>query len=184
VQKLFHELLLQIGEDPTRPGLAKTPQRAATAFQYLTQGYQDSLEDMLKDGVFPTTNGDMVIVRNIQLFSLCEHHLLPFTGLCHVAYRPKELLMGLSKVARVVDMYARRLQLQEQLTQQIAEAISQITQAEGVGVVIEAKHLCTMTRGVEKHNAVMTTSVMLGSFQREPSIRAEFINLLQSNSQL
>lgn len=180
MQNLYQELLLAIGEDINRPGLVDTPQRAAEAFKYLTQGYQHTLEDVLNGAIFPSNNSEMVIVQNIELYSLCEHHLLPFIGKCHVAYIPEGKVIGLSKIARIVDMFARRLQIQEQLTKEIADAIMKTTGAEGVGVIIEAKHLCMMMRGVEKQNSTMTTSVMLGSFREEDSTRAEFLSLVKN----
>lgn len=180
MHELYQDLITRIGEDINRPGLKDTPKRAADAFAYLTQGYQHTLEDIVNGAIFPSDNSEMVIVRNIELYSLCEHHLLPFIGQCHVAYIPEGRVIGLSKIARIVDMYARRLQIQEQLTKQIADAILEMTGAEGVGVIIEAKHLCMMMRGVEKQNSTMTTSVMLGSFRDEDSTRAEFLSLVRS----
>ncbi|MAZ39492.1 MAG: GTP cyclohydrolase I FolE [Legionellales bacterium] len=173
----FREIISSIGEDLNRDGLKKTPERAASAFEFLTQGYQQNLDEIINEAVFESDNDEMVIVRNIELYSLCEHHLLPFTGKCHVAYIPTGKVLGLSKIARIVDYFARRLQIQETLTKEIADTIMQATNAEGVGVIIEAKHLCMMMRGVEKQNSTMTTSMMLGSFRHEASTRNEFLTL-------
>ena len=178
MEKLFSDLIREIGEDVNREGLLDTPKRAATAFRFLNKGYQQSLEDVLNNAVFEADTEDMVIVKDIELYSLCEHHLLPFIGKCHVAYLPQGKVIGLSKIARIVDMYARRLQIQERLTSQIAMAIENAVKPAGVAVVIEAKHLCMMMRGVEKQNSVMTTSSMLGQFRKEISTRSEFLNLI------
>lgn len=174
----FAQLIQAIGEDISREGLVDTPKRAAEAFRFLNNGYEKSLDDVLNQAIFEADTEDMVIVKDIELYSLCEHHLLPFIGKCHVAYLPKGKVMGLSKVARIVDMYARRLQIQERLTKQIADAVQTAVNPRGVAVVIEAKHLCMMMRGVEKQNSVMTTSSMLGIFRREISTRSEFLNLI------
>jgi GTP cyclohydrolase I len=168
-----------VGEDLARPGLRDTPERAAKAFAFLTQGYRQSVKDVVNDALFPSESSEMVVVQNIELYSLCEHHLLPFIGKCHVAYIPTGKVLGLSKVARIVDMYARRLQIQESLTTQIADTVRSVTEASGVGVIIEAQHMCMMMRGVEKQNSVMKTSAMLGSFQSDPKTRDEFLSLLQ-----
>jgi GTP cyclohydrolase IA len=175
----YASILAELGEDPTRNGLKDTPQRAAKAMQFLTRGYTQSLDKVVNDAIFESDNDEMVIVQDIELYSLCEHHLLPFIGKCHVAYLPTGKVIGLSKIARIVDMFARRLQIQENMTKQIAEAIMQVTNASGVGVIIEAKHMCMMMRGVEKQNSTMTTSVMLGAFREKPATRAEFLNLLR-----
>ncbi|WP_116365047.1 GTP cyclohydrolase I FolE [Parahaliea mediterranea] len=168
-----------IGEDLNRPGLVDTPKRAAKAFEFLTRGYQQSVEDVVNNALFPSDSSEMVLVQDVELYSLCEHHLLPFIGKCHVAYIPTGKVLGLSKVARIVDVFARRLQIQESLTTQIAETIMNVTGAEGVGVIIEAQHMCMMMRGVEKQNSVMKTSAMLGSFRDSQTTREEFLSLLQ-----
>ena len=174
----FAKIITSIGEDLNREGLIDTPKRAAKAFEFLNNGYGKTLDQVLNGAIFKAETEDMVIVKDIELYSLCEHHLLPFIGKCHVGYLPNGKVIGLSKVARVIDMYARRLQIQEKLTKQIADAIEQATGAKGVAVVIEPKHLCMMMRGVEKQNSVMTTSVMTGIFREEISTRSEFLNLI------
>lgn len=174
----FAQLIEAIGEDVNREGLIDTPKRAAAAFRYLNSGYHQCLENVLNSAIFEADTEDMVIVKDIELYSLCEHHLLPFIGKCHVGYLPRGKVLGLSKVARIVEMYARRLQIQERLTHQIADAIQQAVDPRGVGVVVEAKHLCMMMRGVEKQNSVMTTSSMLGIFRKEINTRSEFLNLI------
>jgi GTP cyclohydrolase I len=176
---LYLKLLESIGEDPQREGLIKTPARAAKAFQFLTRGYQQNLNDIVNNAVFEAESRNMVILKNIEIYSMCEHHLLPFFGKCHIGYIPNEKIIGVSKLARIADMYARRLQLQERLTRQIADALCQVLCPNGVGVVIEAQHLCAMMRGVEKQNSVMTTSAMFGSFERRESTRLEFMNLIR-----
>lgn len=178
MEQLFSQLIQALGEDVTREGLVDTPRRAAAAFRFLNSGYNQRLERVLNNAVFEADTEDMVIVKDIELYSLCEHHLLPFIGKCHVAYLPKGKVIGLSKVARIVEMYARRLQIQERLTKQIADAIQTAINPAGVAVVIEAKHLCMMMRGVEKQNSVMTTSSMLGLFRKQISTRSEFLNLI------
>lgn len=172
----YQAILELLGENSQREGLLSTPQRAAKAMQFLTQGYQQNLHTLVNDAIFSSDNDEMVIVRDIELYSMCEHHILPFIGKCHVGYLPQGKVVGLSKIARIVDMYARRLQIQENLTRQIALAIEEITGAAGVGVIIEAKHMCMMMRGVEKQNSIMTTSMMLGQF-REATTRNEFLKL-------
>lgn len=179
METAFLSLLEMIGEDPNRPGLVDTPSRASKAMQYLTSGYQQDITEVLSGALFESDCDEMVLVKEIELYSLCEHHLLPFIGKAHVAYIPQGRILGLSKIARIVDHFARRLQVQENLTKQIAECIMQSTGALGVGVIIEAKHLCMMMRGVEKQNSVMTTSVTLGCFREEDSCRAEFLNLVR-----
>ncbi len=174
----YREILLGLGENPEREGLLDTPKRAAKAMQYLCHGYQQNLDEIVNGALFASDNDEMVIVKNIELYSLCEHHLLPFIGKAHVAYIPTGKVLGLSKVARIVDMYARRLQIQENLTRQIAEAIQSVTGAAGVAVVIEAQHMCMMMRGVEKQNSMMKTSVMLGAFRESCNTRLEFLQLI------
>lgn len=174
----FEQIIREMGEDLSRPGLVDTPKRAAKAMAFLTQGYHQDIDDIINGALFPTTSSEMVIVKNIELYSLCEHHMLPFIGKCHVAYLPNKTVIGLSKVARIVDVFARRLQIQEHLTQQIAETILEKTSARGVGVIIESQHMCMMMRGVEKQNSIMTTSCMLGAFRDKPSTRTEFLSLI------
>lgn len=178
MEEYFSKIIAAIGEDVTREGLIDTPKRAAKAFKFLNNGYSKTLEEVLNGAIFEAETEDMVIVKDIELYSLCEHHLLPFIGKCHIAYLPQGKVLGLSKLARIVDMYARRLQIQEKLTKQIADAVETAVNAKGVAVVIEAKHLCMMMRGVEKQNSVMTTSVMTGIFRKELSTRAEFLSLI------
>lgn len=175
----FAKIIEEIGEDLQRPGLVDTPDRAAKAFKFLNRGYDQSLNDVVNNALFPSDSREMVVVKDIELYSLCEHHLLPFIGKAHVAYIPNGQVLGLSKVARIVDMYARRLQIQENLTTQIADTIMQVTGALGCGVVIEAKHMCMMMRGVEKQNSAMKTSAMKGTFQTDISTRAEFMSLIR-----
>jgi GTP cyclohydrolase I len=174
----YREILIGLGENPDREGLIDTPARAAKAMQYLCHGYEQSVEEIVNGALFASDNDEMVIVDNIELYSLCEHHLLPFIGKAHVAYIPTGKVLGLSKIARLVDMFARRLQIQENLTRQIADAVQQVTGAAGVAVVIEAKHMCMMMRGVEKQNSTMNTSVMLGDFRESSNTRQEFLQLI------
>ena len=178
IQSLIHELLRQIGEDPSREGLLKTPQRFEKALRYLTSGYEKNLEEVVNGAVFNENYDEMVVVKNVELFSLCEHHLLPFYGKCHVAYIPKGKIIGLSKIPRIIDMYSRRLQVQERLTSQIADSLNQILKPFGVGVIIEAYHLCMAMRGVEKQHAFATTSSMLGAFRTDRATRMEFMGLI------
>ena len=180
MNELFTKLLTEIGEDPTRDGLRDTPERASKAFHYLTRGYQDNLDDIINGALFESEMNEMVIIKNIELYSMCEHHLLPFLGKCHIGYLPNKKVLGLSKFARIVDYYARRLQIQERLTGEIANCIEEITQPRGVAVVIEAQHLCMMMRGVEKQNSIMTTSTMLGDLRDNPSSRMEFLHLIKT----
>lgn len=182
MEKHFKEIISTLGEDPHREGLVNTPKRASEAMKFLTQGYQQSLEKIVNGALFESDNDEMIIVKDIELYSLCEHHLLPFIGKCHVAYLPKNKIIGLSKIPRIVDMFARRLQVQERLTKEIAETLLHTTGASGVGVIIEAKHLCMMMRGVEKQNSVMTTSVMLGSFRSDRRTRSEFLSLAMNKN--
>jgi GTP cyclohydrolase I len=179
LEQQYSAILGQIGEDISREGLLDTPKRAAKAMQYLCKGYGQTLEEVTNGALFSSDNSEMVLVRDIELYSLCEHHLLPFIGKAHVAYLPNGKVLGLSKVARIVDMYARRLQIQENLSQQIAEAILSVTGAAGVAVVVEAKHMCMMMRGVEKQNSTMITSVMLGEFRSNAATRSEFLSLIK-----
>ncbi len=174
----FLDILKAIGEDPQREGLLDTPKRAAAAMRFLTSGYSQTLDGIVNDAIFESEMDEMVIVRDIELFSLCEHHMLPFIGRCHVAYLPAGKVIGLSKIPRIVDMYARRLQIQESLTREIAVAVEKVTGAKGVGVVVESKHLCMMMRGVEKQNSSMITSMMLGDFRSDSRTRSEFLTLL------
>lgn len=179
MKEAYAHIIKAIGEDLGRDGLKDTPERAAKAMQYLTRGYSQSLEELVNGAIFPSETDELVIVKDIELYSLCEHHLLPFIGKCHVGYLPTGKVIGLSKIARIVDMYARRLQIQENLTKEIAEAIMNVTEAKGVGVIIEAKHMCMMMRGVEKQNSVMKTSVMLGHIRTDHRTRSEFMSLLR-----
>ncbi len=178
-EQIYRELILSIGEDLDRDGLKATPRRAAKAFEHLTVGYHQNIEEVINGAIFESDNDEMIIVKDIELYSLCEHHLLPFFGKCHVGYLPQGKVIGLSKIARIVDIFAKRLQIQENLTKQIADTIMKHTNAQGVGVVIEAQHLCTMMRGVEKQNSVMKTSCMLGLFRSEMSTRSEFLSLIR-----
>ena len=174
----YREILIGIGENPDREGLTDTPTRAAKAMQYLCHGYEQSVEDIVNGALFSSDTDEMIIVADIELYSLCEHHLLPFIGKAHVAYIPTGKVLGLSKIARLVDMFARRLQIQENLTRQIADAVQSVTDAAGVAVVIEARHMCMMMRGVEKQNSTMNTSVMLGAFRESSNTRQEFLQLI------
>lgn len=178
MEDAYTRIIEAVGEDPTREGLRDTPKRAAKAMSFLTHGYHQSLEKVVNNALFDSDTNEMVVVQNIELYSMCEHHMLPFIGKAHVAYLPTGKVLGLSKIARIVDMYARRLQIQENLSKQIAEAIQSVTNAAGVSVIIEAKHMCMMMRGVQKQNSVMRTSVMLGEFRDSPSTRMEFMSLL------
>ena len=179
MEDLYRQLIENIGEDPEREGLQKTPHRATKAMQYLTRGYTQNLESVINGAIFESESNDMIIVRDIEFYSLCEHHLLPFFGKCHIGYIPQGKILGVSKLARVVDMFARRLQIQERLCMNISQTIMEVTDAEGVGVVIEAQHLCMLMRGVQKQNSVMTTSSMLGSFRDEAETRQEFLQLIR-----
>jgi GTP cyclohydrolase I len=174
----FKKIIESTGEDITRPGLLDTPKRAAKAFEYLTSGYDVDLNELINNALFPSDSDEMVMVKDIELYSLCEHHLLPFIGKCHVAYIPSGKVLGLSKIARVVDMFSRRLQIQETLAQQIAATIQKVTDAQGVAVIIEAKHMCMMMRGVGKQNSSMKTSATLGLFRDNQATRTEFLALL------
>jgi len=178
MEQHFKKIIEAIGEDLDRPGLVDTPKRAAKAIGFLTRGYQQSVEEVVNGALFPSDASEMVIVKDIELYSLCEHHLLPFIGKAHVGYIPNGKVLGLSKVARIIDLFARRLQIQESLTDQIAKTIQEVTGAKGVGVIIEAKHLCMMMRGVEKQNSLMQTSSMLGLFRSSQTTRSEFLQLV------
>jgi GTP cyclohydrolase IA len=178
MEQSFLGLLEAIGEDPQREGLVRTPGRAARAFEFLTAGYRQSLDGIINNALFESEASEIVLVKDIELYSLCEHHLIPFIGKAHVAYIPNGKVVGLSKAARIVDMFARRLQIQENLTMQIADALMKALNPRGVGVVIEAKHLCMMMRGVEKQNSVMKTSCLLGVFKEDARTRSEFLSLL------
>jgi GTP cyclohydrolase I len=177
----YRAIINGLGEDTNREGLQDTPMRAAKAMQFLTHGYQQNLDDLINNAVFESAMDEMVVVQDIELYSMCEHHILPFIGKCHIAYMPQGRVLGLSKFARIVDMYARRLQIQENLTREIAEAVESVTNAKGVAVVIEAQHMCMMMRGVEKQNSKMKTSMMLGQFRTSQATRAEFLNLISNN---
>ena len=178
IRRLTRELLVELGEDPDREGLVNTPLRVAKAMTFLTSGYRVDPQELINGAIFTQETNSMVIVKNIELYSLCEHHMLPFFGRCHIGYIPTGRVFGVSKLARLVDMYARRLQLQERLTEQISQAIMESIRAKGVGVMIEARHLCMMMRGVEKQNSVMTTSSVLGIFRDSTATREEFLALI------
>lgn len=179
MKDLYHQIIEQLGEDPSREGLLDTPARAAKAMQDLTVGYRQDLEVLINNAIFETSNDEMVIVRDVEFYSLCEHHLLPFIGRCHVGYLPDKRIIGLSKIARIVDHFARRLQVQENLTQQVASALMEHLQPHGVGVVMEARHLCMMMRGVGKQGSSMTTSAMMGHFRSDERTRSEFLGLIR-----
>ncbi len=179
MEENYRAIIEAIGENPEREGLLRTPHRAAKAMEFLTRGYEQDVNEIVNGAVFESSNDEMVIVRDIELYSLCEHHLLPFIGKAHVAYLPAGKVIGLSKIPRIVDMFARRLQIQENLTQQIGACIQSVTGANGVGVVIEAQHLCAMMRGVQKQNSTMVTSMMLGRFREDHRTREEFLSLVR-----
>ena len=178
MEDAYLQILREIGEDPEREGLKNTPRRASSAMRFLMQGYEMNIDDVINNALFPSSTDEMVIVKNIELYSICEHHMLPFIGKCHVAYLPRGQVIGLSKIARLVDVFARRLQIQENLTNEVANCIVEKTNAAGAGVIIEAQHMCMMMRGVEKQNSVMTTSCMLGAFRESHGTRNEFLSLL------
>ena len=184
VEGLIRELLVELGEDPERDGLKRTPQRVAKSWEFLTRGYRQDSAAVLNQALFPAAGRNMVIVRNIEIFSLCEHHLLPFFGRCQVGYIPQGKVVGVSKIARLADVFARRLQIQERLTEEIAQAVMEATGALGVGVVMEAKHLCMMMRGVEKQHSSMVTSAVLGSFRNDQKTREEFLSLIRGDTGL
>ena len=179
LENLYTKILNNLGEDPRRQGLVKTPLRAAKAMEFLTSGYHQNVDDILNGAIFDEDYDEMVIVREIEFYSLCEHHILPFWGKCHVGYLPRNRIIGLSKIPRIVDMFARRLQVQERLTREIAEALETALEPRGVAVVIEAQHLCMMARGVEKQAPKMATNVMRGAFREDSSTRAEFLRCVQ-----
>ncbi len=178
IEKLVHELLVELGEDPAREGLLKTPHRVAAALEFLTSGKRTSTTAVINDAIFTQETNSMVIVKDIELYSLCEHHMLPFFGRCHIGYIPNGKVFGLSKLARLVDVYARRLQIQERLTEEISHVVMDSIGAQGVGVMIEAKHLCMMMRGVQKQNSEMVTSSVLGTFRDSVATREEFLSLV------
>jgi GTP cyclohydrolase I len=179
IAALVKELLVELGEDPEREGLKKTPERVAKALAFLTRGYRQNMKSVINGAYFVSGTNHMVILKDIELYSLCEHHMLPFYGKCTIGYISRGKVLGVSKLARIVDMFARRLQIQERLTEEIANAVMDETGAEGVGVVIHAKHLCMMMRGVEKQNSEMTTSAVLGSFREDEKVRQEFLTLIK-----
>jgi GTP cyclohydrolase I len=181
MQKLIHELLVKLGEDPDRPGLKATPERVERSLRFLTAGYRTDLDEIVNGALFEEDYDEIIMLKDIEMFSLCEHHMLPFYGKCHVGYLPKGRVIGLSKIPRIVDMFARRLQLQERLTTQIATTLNDLLKPMGVAVVIEAYHLCMAMRGVEKQHAFATTSCMLGAFRTRRETRQEFIDLLRSD---
>lgn len=179
MEKHIKAILTALGEDPEREGLKNTPYRVAKSLRYLTSGSRETLDDILNGAVFNSGMEEMILVKDIELYSLCEHHLLPFIGVCHIAYIPNGKIIGLSKISRIINFYARRLQIQENLTRQIADTLMQVLSAKGVAIIIESKHLCMMMRGVEKQKASMKTSVMLGLFRKDLSTRSEFLSLVR-----
>jgi GTP cyclohydrolase IA len=179
VAQLVKELLREIGEDPDREGLGRTPERVAQAYEFLTSGYHVDPRQIVSDAVFQAEANNMILLKNIEVYSLCEHHMLPFFGHCHIGYIPRNTVLGVSKLARIVDCFARRLQIQERLTAQIAQEIMSAINPEGVGVVMECRHLCMIMRGVEKQESIMTTSSVLGSFHNNAATRAEFLSLIR-----
>ncbi|MCL5103656.1 MAG: GTP cyclohydrolase I FolE [Armatimonadetes bacterium] len=184
IAELIRELIVELGEDPNREGLQDTPARVAASYEFLLRGYNENMDDVVNGAVFNQSTNNMVVVRDIEVYSLCEHHMLPFFGRCHIGYISKDRVLGVSKIARIVDYYARRLQIQERLTHQIARAIKDTVNAEGVGVVIEAQHLCMMMRGVEKQNSLLTTSSVLGSMHESVATRTEFLTLISKDRPL
>jgi GTP cyclohydrolase I len=181
IESAVRTILESIGEDPRREGLLQTPERVARMYHFLTKGYRENLDEILNGAVFREAYSEMVIVKDIDFFSLCEHHLVPFYGKCHIAYLPKGKIIGLSKMPRIVEVFARRLQVQERLTQEIASTLQKVLKPQGVGVVMEARHLCMTMRGVEKLNSVAMTSAMLGTFRRDVKTRTEFLTLIGAN---
>ncbi|MGH7416946.1 MAG: GTP cyclohydrolase I FolE [Candidatus Rokuibacteriota bacterium] len=184
IERLIRDLLKEIGEDPTREGLEKTPVRVAKAWEYFTSGYKQNVHDVLNEALFTEEYDEMVVVKDIDVYSLCEHHLLPFFGKCHIAYMPSHRIVGLSKLPRLVEMFSRRLQVQERLTTQIAQTLNDVLQPRGVAVVIEALHMCMLMRGVEKQNSKAVTSAMLGAFRENAGTRAEFMELIRARGGL
>ena len=178
LEELYSQIIDNIGEDKSRQGLVRTPLRAAKAIEFLTSGYEQDLNTIINRAIFDEDNDDMVIVKDVEFYSLCEHHILPFWGKCHVGYLPRKRIIGLSKIPRIVDMFARRLQVQERLTREIAEALETALNPTGIGVVMEAQHMCMMARGVEKQTSKMTTNAMLGTFREDSSTRAEFLRCI------
>ena len=178
LESLYRQVLTELGENPEREGLLDTPKRAAKAMQFLPSGYTTDIKEVVNGAVFTSDNDEMVVVQGIEFYSLCEHHVLPFIGRCHIGYLPNGQVLGLSKFARIVDVFARRLQIQENMTKQIAEAVQEVTGCRGVGVIMEAQHMCMMMRGVQKQNSMMRTSVMLGDFRSNPATRDEFMRLI------
>lgn len=178
LSNLYSQVITELGEDVNREGLQDTPKRAAKAMQFLTSGYDTSLEEIVNNAVFASDNDEMVVISDIEMYSMCEHHMLPFIGKVHIGYLPDGKVLGLSKFARITDMFARRLQIQENLTKQIAEAVQEVTGARGVAVVVEARHMCMMMRGVEKQNSSMSSSVMRGGFRKSAATRSEFFRLI------
>lgn len=178
IDTAFRELINFVGEDPDREGLRDTPRRAANAIEFLTKGYRDDIDSIVNNALYQSDIDEIIIVKDIELYSLCEHHILPFIGKCHVGYLPNGKVLGLSKIARIVEMFARRLQIQERLTQQIAQTMLDVTGANGVGVLVEAQHLCMQMRGVEKQHSLMKTSVLLGAFRSDTATRSEFLQLV------
>jgi GTP cyclohydrolase I len=182
-EDLVREMIVRLGEDPQREGLAQTPRRVHKAYEFLTRGYREDAGKLLKGALFEVSYDEMVIVKDIEMFSLCEHHMLPFFGKVHVAYIPNGRVIGLSKIPRLIELFSRRLQIQERMTTQIAETLQQVIEPQGVGVVIEARHLCMMMRGVEKQHSSAVTSSMLGCFREEQETRTEFLSLIRNKSQ-
>ena len=179
MQEEIRKIITELGEDPEREGLLKTPERVEKSLKYLTRGYRQNLEDVIHGAIFTSEQDDMIIVRDIEFYSMCEHHMLPFFGRCAIGYIPRGKIFGVSKLARLVDVFARRLQIQERLCQQVAQAIFDTIHPQGVGVVMEAQHHCMLMRGVQKQNSIMTTSAMLGTFRKEQTTRLEFLNLIR-----
>ena len=181
MKELIKELLIKLGENPDREGLIDTPQRVENAYKFLTSGYHDNIDDIVNNAVFESVNNEMIIVKDIEFYSLCEHHMLPFFGKCHIGYLPNKKIIGLSKLARITDFYSRRLQIQERLTTLLAESLEKILDPIGIGVVMEGRHLCMMMRGVQKQNSYAITSALRGGFKSDSRTRNEFLNLIRKN---